>query len=132
MLEPLGDRVVHRGWLPDPLYRDLLCRADVVLASARQENFGIAVVEAVAAGCVPVVPDAMAYPETITERDLRYPPGRLTTQLRQVLGELARWRERVAPLRDDLARFDWSEVAPLDDDALRSLVDARSRHGGRG
>ena len=122
MLEPLGDRVVHRGWLPDPQYRELLCRADVVLASARQENFGIAVVVAVAAGCVPVVPDAMAYPETITERDLRYPPGRLTSQLRQVLGDLALWRERAAALRDDLARFDWSEVAPLDDDALESLV----------
>jgi glycosyltransferase involved in cell wall biosynthesis len=126
MLEPLGDRVVHRGWLPDAQYRDLLCRSDVALASARQENFGISVVEAVAAGCVPVVPDAMAYPETITVRDLRYPPGRLTTQLRAVLGDLVLWRDRTAALRDDLARFDWSVVAPQDDDALESLVAARS------
>jgi glycosyltransferase involved in cell wall biosynthesis len=127
MLEPLGDRVVHRGWLPDPQYRDLLCRADVVLASARQENFGIAVVEAVAAGCVPVVPDALAYPETITDRELRYPPGRLTTQLRQILGDLLRWRERSAALREELSRFDWSVVAPQDDAALDALVAAQHR-----
>ncbi len=59
MLDPLGDRVVHRGWMEAAEYRELLCRADVVVASARQENFGISVVEAVAAGCVPVVPDAL-------------------------------------------------------------------------
>lgn len=122
MLEPLGDRVVHRGWMPEGEYRELLCRADVVLASARQENFGIAVVEAVAAGCVPVVPDAMAYPETISDPDLRYPPGRLTTRLREVLADLNTWRARTEPVRAGLARYDWSAVAPADDAALADLV----------
>lgn len=125
LLEPLGDRVIHRGWMPEPEYRDLLCRGDVVLASARQENFGIAVVEAVAAGCVPVVPDAMAYPETITDPALRYPPGRLTSRLREVLSDLDAWRERTAQLRGELARFDWSVVAPEDDAALEALVASR-------
>ena len=129
LLAPIGDRVVHRGWLPPERYRDLLCRADVVVASARQENFGISVVEAVAAGCVPVVPDALAYPESIAEAALRYPPGRLTTRLREVLSDLARWRELTAPLRAQLSRFDWSEVAPSDDDALEALV---ARHAGGG
>lgn len=123
MLDALGDRLVHRGWLPEDQYRALLLRADVVLASARQENFGIAVVEAVAAGCVPVVPDALAYPETIVDAQLRYPPGRLTSRLREVLADLAVWRERTAPVRAHLGRFDWSVVAPADDDALEQLVD---------
>ncbi len=39
---------------------------------ARPESFGIAVVEAAAAGCVPVVPDNTAHPETVPFRELRY------------------------------------------------------------
>ncbi len=123
LLAPLAERIVHRGWLPEDDYHTLLCRADVVLASARQENFGIAVVEAVAAGCVPVVPDALAYPESIDDVALRYPPGRLTSRLREVLDDLPGWRERAASVRSSLARFDWSNVAPVDDDALVELVD---------
>jgi glycosyltransferase involved in cell wall biosynthesis len=122
LLEPLGERVVHRGWLPPQEYRALLCRADAVLASARQENFGISVVEALAAGCVPVVPDAMAYPETVSDPALRYPMGRLTTQLRQVLADLPAYRSRAEALRAGLVRYDWSVVAPGDDDALAALA----------
>lgn len=124
LLEPLRDRVVHRGWLEPAEYRSMLTRADVVVASARQENFGISVVEAVAAGCVPVVPDALAYPESITDAAFRYPPGRLTTALREVLVDLDRWRLRCEPLRESLRRFDWSNVAPADDDRLEAVMAA--------
>ena len=37
-----------------------------------EETFGIAVVEAIAAGCVPVVPDNSAHPETVPFKELRY------------------------------------------------------------
>ncbi|MFV0317368.1 MAG: DUF3524 domain-containing protein [Microthrixaceae bacterium] len=122
MLEPLGDRVVHRGWMEPQRYRQLLGEADVVVASARQENFGIAVVEAVAAGCVPVVPDALAYPESITDEKFRYPPGRLTTALRDVLSDIEGFRRKCQPMRESLVRFDWSNVAPEDDDDLEAVV----------
>lgn len=128
LLAPLGERVVHRGWMEPDAYRALLCEADVVVASARQENFGISVVEAVAAGCVPVVPDALAYPESIDDRFFRYPPGRLTTALRDTLVGLGEYRARCATMRESLRRFDWSNVAPSDDDALAELVAA---HAGR-
>lgn len=51
---------------------------DVLLGGAkaylhpRPESFGIAVVEAIAAGCVPVVPDNSAHPETVPFAELRY------------------------------------------------------------
>ena len=37
-----------------------------------EETFGMAVVEAIAAGCVPVVPDHTAHPETVPFAELRY------------------------------------------------------------
>lgn len=122
LLAPLGDRVVHRGWLEPGAYHEVLREADVVVAAARQENFGISVVEAVAAGCVPVVPDALAYPESIEDPRFRYPPGRLTTALRDTITRLGEYREMVAPLRESLRRFDWTQVAPADDARLESLV----------
>ena len=54
-----------RGFLDRPDYESLLDRADVVVSAAKGENFGIAVVEAIAAGAWPVLPDALAYPEII-------------------------------------------------------------------
>ena len=65
LLDGLGDRVVARGFLDRPDYESLLDRADVVVSAAKGENFGIAVVEAIAAGAWPVLPDALAYPEII-------------------------------------------------------------------
>lgn len=50
---------------------DVLGRARVYL-HASKETFGIAVAEAIAAGCVPVVPDNSAHPETVPFKELRY------------------------------------------------------------
>ncbi|HGG56482.1 MAG TPA: DUF3524 domain-containing protein, partial [Nannocystis exedens] len=64
----------HWGYVDDPAtYRSLLGRADVVVSTAVHEFFGIAVVEAVAAGAYPLVPPRLAYPETLGPPALR--PG---------------------------------------------------------
>ena len=53
-------------------------RLEVVLAGAKvylhcgMEDFGISVVEGIAAGCVPIVPDNSAHPETVPFPELRY------------------------------------------------------------
>lgn len=62
----LRDRIIHCGYLPDRAdYLALLARCDVVVSTAIQENFGIAVLEAILAGCQPLLPNRLAYPEVI-------------------------------------------------------------------
>ena len=62
----LGERVVQYGYLPSrEAYLEWLGRGSVVVSTAIQENFGISVVEAVAAGCHPLLPRRLAYPEVI-------------------------------------------------------------------
>lgn len=60
----LGERLVHLG---QPESRDayarLLAGADVAVSTARNEFFGLAMIEACYAGCLPLVPDRLAYPE---------------------------------------------------------------------
>jgi glycosyltransferase involved in cell wall biosynthesis len=52
-------------------YRQVLKKAHVVVSTARHDFQGLAVIEAVAAGCIPVVPDGFAYPEWFAA-DYRY------------------------------------------------------------
>jgi len=52
-----------RGYLEASDYRQLLQSADVVLSTARHDFQGLAVQEACMAGCSPLAPDALVYPE---------------------------------------------------------------------
>lgn len=67
-----GDRLVHVG---EPESRDayaaLLATSDVAVSTARNEFFGVAMIEACYAGCAPIVPDRLAYPE-FYELECRY------------------------------------------------------------
>jgi len=57
-------RLVQCGWLESSLaYHQLLREADLVLSTALHEFQGIAVLEAVQSGCLPVLPQRLVYPE---------------------------------------------------------------------
>ena len=75
--EILGGRLVHMGPVESRReYWQWLFWADVAVSTALQEYLGLAVAEAVWAGCRPLVPDGLAYPE-FYPKEFRYPPGRL-------------------------------------------------------
>jgi glycosyltransferase involved in cell wall biosynthesis len=131
---PLPDwvehRVVHDGYVESRTdYGAWLRSSDVVVSTATQEFFGAAVWEAVACGCLPVLPDRLAYPELL-------PPAVGARVLyRDVAGLVERLVEHlVAPdegLRRRLAAharaFDWTAVAARYDAAL---VDLAAAHAG--
>lgn len=83
--------------------------ADLVVSTARQEYFGLSVAEAVGAGCRPLVPDTLVYPELYPAR-FRYPPGALAP----ALVELARRPERARgeDYRPLAAAYTWQAQAP--------------------
>lgn len=62
----LRPHIVHVGYLPSREdYLATISRCDLVVSTAIQENFGIAVVEAILAGCRPLLPNRLAYPEIV-------------------------------------------------------------------
>ena len=57
-------RIVQFGYVESLRdFQALQAAADIVLSTAEHEFQGLAVMQAVAAGCVPVVPDRLAYRE---------------------------------------------------------------------
>jgi glycosyltransferase involved in cell wall biosynthesis len=61
-----ADRIDHVGFVEDRAdYWRHLRHCDWVLSTARHEFFGVAVVEAMLAGCLPWLPDRLSYPELL-------------------------------------------------------------------
>ena len=87
----------------------------------RRESFGIAVVEAIAAGCVPVVPDNSAHPETVPFDELRYRTEEEAAET--VRGALdGRYDGLLRGLRDHAQTFS-------EESFQRGMLEAIGRHG---
>jgi len=93
-------------------YRRLLQRADLVLSTALHDFQGIAVLEAVAAGCRPVVPDRLAYPE-LFPADCRYAEEDESRSLARMVERLAqRKAEGLRIDAPDICHLSWSALKP--------------------
>lgn len=61
-----GDRVIADGFLPSrQAYLEILKRAMVLPVTSRHDFYGYSVLEAIAAGCIPLLPNDQVYPEYI-------------------------------------------------------------------
>lgn len=126
----LGDRIVHMGFADPDSYVSLLRSADVVVSTAHQEFFGIAITEAVYAGAMPLLPNRLVYPERIPPglhaACLYDSEGDLTRRLASALTRRSEAARIAAELRPTMAAFDWAVVAPEYDARLEAIVDGVS------
>jgi glycosyltransferase involved in cell wall biosynthesis len=82
----LGDRLVTLGGLESrESYAALLRTCDVAVSTASHEFFGLAMAEASYAGCFPLVPDRLAYPEVYPESFRYRSAEELVGRLRRLL-----------------------------------------------
>lgn len=130
--EQLGDRIDHHGYLPHGEYQQLLLSSDVVISAADHEFFGIAIVEALAAGAVPVLPTRLSFPELIAPQwhpNALYADGDLRHRLRAVLTDIEGARSRLQGLRASMARFDATVSAHAHDTAVDQLITSHQSTG---
>jgi glycosyltransferase involved in cell wall biosynthesis len=125
----LKPHIDHAGYIPDrQTYLSILAGCDLVVSSAIQENFGIAVVEAILLGCQPLLPNRLSYPGLIPPNlhDMCLYPSDA-----DLFGRLEAWLEGRASLsrkqHSDLiahseAEFGTLSVIPRIDAALEATV----------
>jgi glycosyltransferase involved in cell wall biosynthesis len=122
-----ADYVDHWGYLPEPEnYRAVLAAADVVVSTAKHEFFGIAVLEAIAAGCFPIVPKRLAYPELLGESPEFFYDGTVADLVDRLM-QLSEDVEGVNWPRPDfdpyvlVAPYVWESAASQMDEAIEEL-----------
>lgn len=111
----LGDRVVSWGEQPGDAYREVLDGADIVVSTTDHEFQGLAVMEAVTHGCVPLVPERLCFPEY-------YPPEcRYAGDQAALEARLAEWltQPSTRPALPDARAWQWPAWREAYRDVLR-------------
>ncbi len=128
--EMFGDRLIHLGFADDEHYRLLLRQAALTVSTADHEFFGVAVLEAMAAGAFAVLPDRLSYPELISGPEVGAEAReRCLYRSYEELVETVVWAlehsHAAARIGKQLARnarrFDWRRVAPAYDTLFDTL-----------
>ena len=122
-----GERIVQYGYVESRAeYIKWLKRGSIVISTARQENFGIAVIEAVRYGCVPLLPARLAYPEIIPEgfhpQVLYKDPGDLVDKLSRLITNYPEFEKLRGDLSEQMSRFAWENLIDRYDQELEKLA----------
>jgi hypothetical protein len=122
----LGERIVLDGYLSRDEYEAVLAASSIVVSTAHQEFFGVAVTEAIHAGAFPILPNRLVYPERIPSplhKECLYSSwDEAAALLETALADPALRRETVSMLTGRTKAYDWSVVAPAYDDWLESIT----------
>ena len=112
------------GLLPREEYETALAESDVWLSTAEHEFFGVSAIEAAMLGAVPVVPDGLAYRETLPSA-ITYPPGDVDAAASRIRAISRSPRPRIGPWKHDAGRYSASQSVRRFDVAVHNVVISR-------
>lgn len=108
-LSRFKDRIVHSGFAESySEYASLLKQGDIIVSTSLHEFFGIAVIEALRAGCLPLLPARLSYPE-LFENNFLYDDGELLKVLHDAILKCQRLEPSVVKSFTD--KFSWDSLA---------------------
>jgi len=122
----LGEHLLYDNYADSrrDYYRWLAAGA-IVISTALQENFGIAVIEAMRHGCLPLLPNRLSYPEILPaafHQDFLYSgQDDLEEKLAALLADFRRHEDKAKSLAGFMGRYAWPEVIDAWDRELEAL-----------
>lgn len=121
------DKIVWFGFAEERrTYIDWLKKGAVVVSTAVQENFGIAVVEAMRYGCTPLLPDRLSYPEILPDRlhsDCLYRSQRqFIDRLSEILLNREQYTNKIRGLSEEMARYSWENLIHSYDTEIAKVI----------
>ena len=129
-----ASEIVHWGYVADATaYRHWLLQADIALVTSRHDFFGISVVEAIAAGAIPVLPEGLSYQEHLAPKAwqaARYiDRDACLKKMRVLLSEVGDVSVSVDPAsherRSSLKRYSAAKVVAAYDKAFAKVYSSR-------
>jgi glycosyltransferase involved in cell wall biosynthesis len=125
--EKFTDKIVQFGYVTSrTAYEAWLKRGAVVISTAMQENFGMAVIEAMIMGCLPLLPDRLSYPEILPQAFHEHFLYQGRRDLAEKLFLIISNYQHYEIIRNRLARamrsFLWEKVASRYDRLLERLA----------
>ena len=117
------DEIDRWGYQPSRKdYEMALTESDIVVSTATHEFFGIGMLEAISAGCFPVLPDRLSYPaiiDSLTDNPEDYvydgTVKGLIRKLEMIIKQTA-WAQPI--LRDAVNQYDWAHRVDQMDRAI--------------
>ncbi len=107
----LSSKIIHHGYVENyNKYVELLSLADYLPVTSHHDFFGISVVEAIAAGCTPILPRNLSYPEHLDP--LLYPDIFYNNE-DEFLSKLKKSIQSPAEnkhLREEMSKYDWTNL----------------------
>ncbi len=89
--------------------KELLAQSKIYFHTA-EETFGISVVESIASGCIPIVPNNSAHPETVPPEELRYTANDIDSAVSKLCNAVSgNYDHRIDYLKKHISKFDISE-----------------------
>ena len=107
-------------------YQRLLQQCDIVISTALHDFQGIAVLEAVQSGCVPLLPRKIVYPEIFADQYLYAVDETLSSSLPSTTANnicqlINQWQQQGLPSVPDVKQFEWHLQRELYQKRIQSL-----------
>ena len=127
----LSEQIIQFGFADRDAYQKILAETDLVVSTAVHEFFGISVIEAIAHGACPILPERLSYPEHIpvefSDRVLYTADSLLVNRLLYFVQHQQEMRDIGRKLAVSVKRYFWQNVAPDYDRQFTDLVDMSTR-----
>jgi len=110
----LPDRIIHFGFAKDKAqYHDLLLKSDILPVTSNQDFFGISVIEAIAAGCTPILPNRLAFPEHLTGAGMEKYYYNTQEEFTEKIASFLNTKPTThSDLRNYILKYDWESIGP--------------------